>query len=86
MVLEIIPIAVIPVIFGGVGGVVLGLLTYIEKRAEGEDFEFWKFVKSLIPAVLVGFASGVFAPNYQTAFAAGLIGKKLWETFDKVTK
>jgi len=86
MVLDLIPVEAVPVLFGAAGGAVLGILTYVDRKVEGECFEGWKFVKSLLPAVLVGFASGVFTPDYKTAFAAGLVGKKLWETFSKVAE
>lgn len=73
-------------VFGGLGGAILGGLTYLERRKEGEEFDAHKFFKSLIPAILVGFASGVFIPDYRLAFAGGLLGKKAWETYVKITK
>ena len=58
--LDLIPVELIPPLFGAAGGAVLGILTYVERRKEGENFEVWKFVKSLLPAALIGFASVLF--------------------------
>ncbi len=80
---ELIPIQAIPVIAGGAGGGVLGLLNYF-KVWKNEDFSKKKFVTSLLPAILTGLASGMFTSDYVTAFAAGLVGKAAWETYKQV--
>lgn len=72
---------IIPIAAGAVGGAATGLLSYLDNwKQEGESFEVKKFVCSLVPAAIVGAASGVFTPDPAAAFAAGLLGKRVWET------
>jgi len=78
-----IPIFVWTAIAGCIGGAVLGSLTYLERMQKGEAFEKKKFALSMLPPTIVGLASGFLTTDFNLAFTAGLVGKKVWDTATK---
>ena len=66
-------------IAGGIGGGLLGFLGWLQAQKEGEKFDGLKFAKSVIPAIVVGAATGVATENFAIAFLSGLGIKAVWE-------
>jgi len=68
---------------GAFGGGLIGVLKFFENK--GESFDWKKFFWSLVPSVVVGLASGVLIGEPLAAFTAGLLGKRAWETYKKLS-
>jgi len=67
--------------FGALGGGFLGLKGYLEsnKEEKGVEFDYYKFIKSLLLAAIAGAGFGVFAGTAEIAFIAGFVGKSAQE-------
>lgn len=63
----------IPLLAGLLAGVLRGLVGYF-KNAELEEFEWKRFVKTVVIAGVLGLIIGLFTPDWKLAFALAFTG------------
>ena len=67
-------VIIVNALAGMVGGGLYGLLGWLDAQKAGEELDLLKFAKSLVPALVAGFATGLISTDWQTSFLAGLGG------------